>query len=188
MRRTKDGRRIGTVIACIATSPLYISSAHAYELFAMLLRLGAFSYAMPSYGNYTGHSSNLSRATIHPLLSVRCSTLRDARTKRRSKPPRVRAGLQVANDTPLADSSYLSPSHPGVRSVFGIVEIVLCYNNAIRHKCRNGLIYIAPLMGAMTLHCSPLPRREHYRAMAHHGRAPRKCRRRPMYNKGGAVM
>ena len=47
---------------------------------------------------------------------------------------RVLAGLPAANDAPLDDSSYYFPSRPGVWSVFGVVEIVLCYNNAVRQK------------------------------------------------------
>ena len=47
---------------------------------------------------------------------------------------RVRTRLPAANDTPLDDSSYCSPSLPGAWSVFGVVEIVLCYNNAVRQK------------------------------------------------------
>ena len=41
-----------------------------------------FFYATPSDGIYTGRPSRLSLATVHQFLSVRCSTPRDARTKR----------------------------------------------------------------------------------------------------------
>ena len=41
---------------------------------------------------------------------------------------------RAGNCLPLANSPYYSPSRPGVWSVFGIVEIVLFYNNAVRQK------------------------------------------------------
>ena len=41
-----------------------------------------FLYATPSDDIYTGCPSRLSLATVHQFLSVRCSTLRDMRTKR----------------------------------------------------------------------------------------------------------
>ena len=41
-----------------------------------------FFYATPSYCIYTGCPSHLSLATAHQLLSVRCATPRDTRTKR----------------------------------------------------------------------------------------------------------
>ena len=50
-------------------------------------------------------------------------------------PERLRWNIaRASNRLPLADSSYYSPSLPGVRSVFSIVEIVLFYNNAVRQK------------------------------------------------------
>ena len=80
---------------------------------AIVVNDWCFFYATPSDGIYTGCPSHLSLATVHQFLSVRCSTHRDTRTERRSKPPRVRAGLPAENDTPLDDSSYFSPQSPG---------------------------------------------------------------------------
>lgn len=121
--------------------------------------IGGFFCATPSDGIYTGRPSHLSLAAAHQLLSVRRSTPRDTRTKRQKQhplqvirwsdnayithycaaaaliPERLRWNIACAgNCLPLANSSYYSPSRPGVRSVFGVVEIVLCYNNAVRQK------------------------------------------------------
>ena len=101
---------------------------------------------------------------------------------------RVRTRLPAANDTPLDDSSYFSPSLPGVRSVFGVVEIVLCYNNAVQQKYCNGLTYIAPLMGAIVLHGNLSTRREISSGIGKHSKLPPNIRRRPMHSMGGAFV
>ena len=123
----------------------------------------------------------------YQFLSVRCSTLRDTRTKRRSKPPRVRTGLPAANDTPLDDSSYFSPSLPGAWSVFGIVEIVLCYNNAARQKPQRIDLYRAA-DGRDRLHGGLSTRREIFGGIGQHGRPPPNIRRRPIHGIGGAFI
>ena len=142
-----------------------------------------FLYATPSYGIYTGRPSRLSPATAHRFLSVRCSTPRDARTERQhnthcelygglimltsrtttppppSIPERLRWNIaRAGNCLPLDNSSYYFPSRPGVWSVFGVVEIVLCYNNAVRQKPQRIDLYRAT-DGRDSLHGNPLTRR-----------------------------
>ena len=69
---------------------------------------------------------------------------------------RVRTRLPAANDTPLDDSSYCSPSLPGAWSVFGVVEIVLCYNNAVRQKPQRIDLYRAGA-GHNCAYCASIP-------------------------------
>lgn len=121
--------------------------------------IGAFSTRHPAMAFIPGV-----RLICHWLLLTSfcpsvCSTPRDTRTKRQKQPPlqvirwshnayithycaaaalipeRLRWNIACAgNCFPLDYSSYYSPSLPGVWSVFRIVEIVLCYNNAVRQK------------------------------------------------------
>ena len=71
-------------------------------------------------------------------------------TSRTTAPPpspiseRLRWNIACAgNCLPLDDSSYYSPGLPGVWSVFGIVEIVLYYNNAVQQKLQRIDLYRA---------------------------------------------
>ena len=74
-------------------------------------------------------------------------------------PERLRWNIaRAGNCLPLDYSSYYFPSRPGVWSVFGIVEIVLCYNNAVRHNPPRIDLYRATY-GRDNLHCNPLTRR-----------------------------
>ena len=59
-------------------------------------------------------------------------------------PERLRWNIaRAGNCLPLDDSSYYSPSLLGVWSVFGIVEIVLYYNNAVQQKLQRIDLYRA---------------------------------------------
>ena len=138
------------------------TSTHGENLTAslpLLLMIGAFSTRPPAMAFIPGVRLVLSLATVHQLLSVRCSTPRDTRTKRQNNthcelygglimltsritapPPlpiseRLRWNIACSgNCLPPANSSYYFPRRQGVWSVFGVVEIVLCYNNAARQR------------------------------------------------------
>ena len=88
---------------------------------------------------------------------------------------------------PLANSSYYSPSRPGVWSVFGIVEIVLCYNNAARQKPQRIDLYRAA-NGRDRLHGNPSTRRAISGGVGKHSPPPPNIRNRPMHSLEGAFV
>ena len=120
MRGTKDGRSKGTVIACIETDLPYTlhppiihtcTRRKSRRRIAIVVNDWGFFYATSSDGIYTGCPSHLSLATVHQLLSVRCSTPRDARTKRQHNTQReLYGGLIMLTSRTTTPPPLLSPN------------------------------------------------------------------------------
>ena len=120
-RRTKDGRsaqgdgyrlyrhrpEIYTPSACHP----HLHTAETPPPACHVVNDWGFFYATPSDGIYTGRPSHLSLATGHQFLSVRCSTPRDARTKRQHNAHReTYGGLIMLTSRITTPPPLLSPN------------------------------------------------------------------------------
>ena len=157
------------------------------QFFAMLLMIRAFSTQHPAMAFIPGVRlicrwllfTSFCPSAVQPLEIHGRSDVQNHQ--------RVRTRLPAANDTPLANSSYYSPGLPGVWSVFSVVEIVLCYNNAARQKPQRIDLYRAA-DGRDRLHGALSTRREISSAIGKHSMPPPNIRRRPMHSIEGAFV
>lgn len=163
--------------------------------------IGAFSTRPPAMAFIPGVRLVLSLATVHQLLSVRCSTPRDyGRSDKNNTHCELYGGLIMLTSRttappplPISERLHWNIACSGNCLPPACCPIVLpsvvwlggVHLHAVQYV---GRTYTAPLMGARMLHCNLSTRREISGSIGKHSKPPPDIRRRSMHSIEGALI